>query len=1435
MNTKTTKLLAVLAVFTFAFVALAAEFSADESEAADADADVVTIPMEAVIHDVAGVVDDKDIWTEYNVDFSGLNITVTTKGLKAHMCDEEFWLGYWTGLGFTFEIAGGSSITIDGVKWYSSPVPFDVDHANWSDRQALAEWTIGETTYKGFTDYTALSKETYYALQWMSGDTVVATTGVYDVKYDTGYFNDPFDVSSYDGKNYTGIKGNFPKGIKLTVPGNNTNVDISLMEVTGTITTTKTADNKTEKWVVEAAGFNGSVNPATWDLTTFTGGSLTLTSGDFEKDVSAINCNLTIAANATLELTSESGTTITGDLTVKGTLILDENLILNGNGKLWGTIKAADLQNIVEITVNVPEGKEKVEFTAYTGSKLASVEVERGIGNVDIDLSGATADAYISGEISTKGTIYSALQNVTFGDCVVLGTADVTFKGTVTIPEGVTVEVEDGAFFKIMGQYGRLFVYGTLIIKGAEINTAGLQIEGGKVENNGIMTLDYAGTAGNHAPLVDVKADSTFVNKGLITISEDSCLKSAVNIENAADGIIVINGEMEFAITEEGQTPITIINSGVITIDSEVVSDPEEGYSHEIAIKNAAAGAKVEIVWTTVKITVDDDKFTSEKNKIVSGHNSIVITPGENVAKYGGITIVSMTYKVDDTKKMTAFSINGDLEVKSKTPATAVGNVAITLSGDQGYCGFTVDVALYLSNVVPLTITGTELYVSGLMAVDSTCDVQNSGEITVVGSLLSQVGITTGTVNAAGYEIPKDTAQGTPRIYVYTNFPDAVEGAVHAGVDTVNVTGEVDVYENVVIPVGMAVKVKDNNATLTIEKDIVVEVEFDETVKTILDNSGTIEVYGKLVYDNAKKSMKGAEPVSDVKMTLGDTAVYTTLAWAIADVGTEEAVVTLNNATTIEDDITIPENVTVDTNDNDLTVSAKLTIDGILLINGGEYKVGDEKKANVVVNGAIMNELPMDYYEGKYPAGLYLYIDATGTYVIGSIDDAEEWALVADDDYGLKYFGDLKTAAISFDSEATLVFNGEVAAQTMNVGSGAKVTFMDDVAIDHVTVGEAVLIFEEDAIINGEFESSVGVIGFDNAFVNDTSAIIVAVTDAGTRMGLAGDISYSGEEEEPVVTSGDITIGANLSGLFVESGTVTIARNINIDEIAVGGDLVFGGKYTLTSKLMRVYGSVTVPEGAQVDVRALLVGIYLKYDISATAEVTGNVTAYVALVATGATVPESISGMNYHTDVYVEGAVYMTAYTDYKHVEFLEDLDYVVIECSDPNALGPYWYDEDGTPLETADIGEYEAIYGFFNYNVYELKIVTDAGVKSVAINGTELINAAHESNVFELPEDVRIPTGTYKVTYTLKSGYQGNAVLSTYTGTILKDNTFVISPGGDLLNVFQLTGTEQIPEPDPVTPEEQSEWTVTAILLAVLVALIAIIAVIIALRLNRS
>ncbi|MBR4203636.1 MAG: hypothetical protein IKQ93_08710, partial [Candidatus Methanomethylophilaceae archaeon] len=171
---------------------------------------------------------------------------------------------------------------------------------------------------------------------------------------------------------------------------------------------------------------------------------------------------------------------------------------------------------------------------------------------------------------------------------------------------------------------------------------------------------------------------------------------------------------------------------------------------------------------------------------------------------------------------------------------------------------------------------------------------------------------------------------------------------------------------------------------------------------------------------------------------------------------------------------------------------------------------------------------------------------------------------------------------------------------------------------------------------------------------------------------------------------------------------------------------------------------------------------------------------------------------------------------------------------------------EGGTTPATGTIGTSTTAYANIIYDIYKVFIYTDAGVKSVSIDGKVLVSPASGQNVFYTVENLK--AGNHKVTYTLKDGYSGEAILYTSEHVILPNLGFETSgmeteyvehkesPAGYYAMVtLELSGTEPTPEPEPVEPEKESEWTVTTILLCVLVVLIAIMAVIVALRLNRN
>jgi len=1105
-------------------------------------------------------------------------------------------------------------------------------------------------------------------------------------------------------------------------------------------------------------------------------------------------------------------------LVIKGVVV---DLTNNKTVRLYG-----DIGYTTGVNPIVNHGKLVNEGTVYIMLADAKIVTASTTGTGNIDTSAVSEEVSISGNIITAITTFNEYQIVTFiGNTTLKAGAQIIFKGSAIIPEGVTVTIEDGSSMSMETAFGKLHNDGTIIVQGVNGTTAGLTISAANAVNDGTISADYSGNA--LTEVISVKANSNFTNNGVITVGEKSRLATATaNFVNSATGVITVYGDLT------GTDAAAIKNSGSVAIASEVNTEA-------IKVSNAAAGANVVVYQTAKKITVNDDAFKG--TGITKGENVIVVDLADGAAgtTVGGFTITSQTYKYSATVlKATALTISGTFSV-DPAPAAVANNVDLKLTNGTYGCIAVTD-ALALSGVdLSLTSATTELYVSGIMSIDDTCTNANAGEITVVGTLMSTVNLLNGTVNAARYDVPADATLGTKKTYVYTTVPAAVEAAEAAEIKTVTVTGTVDVESNVVVPAGMTLKIE--NATVNIAEDVEVEIESDGTTTAVLNStSGTINVYGKLVIDDVSKAKKGTVTIiSEVLLKSGVTEVYTTLAWALADIGSEEATLTLCGDTVVKKNTTIPENITVDTNGYGFTVqNVELTIDGTLYIAPGtDYTVTGDN-GEIVLNGAIMKDTKMEYTDGKaYPAGLYFSIGDSSMYVIGSIEDAEAWAVLADNDR-LVYYGDLETTAINFDVNAILIFEDSVKALSMDAGSGAKITFKDDVAIATATIGACTLTFNEGIAIAGNFVSPVGSILFLDSEAVETSTITVTAADKPV-MTLTGTIGI-GEaiDDFQVATVGDVTIKATLDELTVGDGTTTIAANCYIGAFKVYGELVVKAGYKMTALAGLVYGSLVAEDATSTvsaaSVNLSWIGVGIEYDYtSSAASVAGTVNAILAFVGVGSDVSDSsIADMIYQTEVYVEDDLFLTAYAATSGIEFMDSLENLNISPSDPSAKSLGWFDEDGNDVdEDATVGQYDEIYALFNYNVYDVQIITDAGIKSVAINGIELKNMS--GNVFEVP--AFLTAGTYKVTYTLKNGYSGTAVLSTSTGTILKDNSFVISPGSDTELSFQLAGTEPTPEPEPVTPEEQSEWTITTILLVILVILIAIMAVIVALRLNRN
>ena len=253
---------------------------------------------------------------------------------------------------------------------------------------------------------------------------------------------------------------------------------------------------------------------------------------------------------------------------------------------------------------------------------------------------------------------------------------------------------------------------------------------------------------------------------------------------------------------------------------------------------------------------------------------------------------------------------------------------------------------------------------------------------------------------------------------------------------------------------------------------------------------------------------------------------------------------------------------------------------------------------------------------------------------------------------------------------------------------------------------------------------------------------------------------------------------------------------------------------------------------------------FAKSDITtgASASVTGDITLIDhAVAAPGTTVPEAFTKDDsvYNTTVLkVKGEVYATVYS----VDGCQDK----LETINPHVENAYcagWYDKDGSAdnktFPNVDEAEAKIVY-----DIYKIVLKADEGIADVYLNGQAmfygLVSDDNNTGRYYYAYTAKVSAGDYKVTYTLKNGWSGEAKLTgeNVTGTSFKATGTPTGNDTTIQLVYQLSGVEKSGYVEPVTPSEDNGddgLTITDYLLIVLVVLIVIMAVIVAMRLMRS
>lgn len=1117
-----------------------------------------------------------------------------------------------------------------------------------------------------------------------------------------------------------------------------------------------------------------------------------------------------------------------------------------------GTLDLGDYVNMdSKGSVTSSTGKGVINTTATSSVEFSGPMIGvAGDGNIiNNNSSWSTITLNDGAEINAQTSIIasSTQEIVIAGDVTVVAGGVIDMSGKLTINEGATLTLEEGAKI-IVNNMGIVTVNGDLVIeKGAA----------------SAETFIYNGSEMTVAGTVDIQGVDAFICNGPVSVSGTMNIGEDASA-NFTAGLTIANGGN---LNIDGVAKGKVTNNGTVTIDTEV-----SGNDLDIQMGNGAVLDIVSLVGT-VDVSDSETPYTIQGVKYTIGADKANIMTFTDVS---GVKI-SETLEIKTDKNGDRYAVNStfisgavgqakDASGNALTTASieiSAGTVQVTDTLDLGKIAFSVGVG------GTLKVSGTINAIENEITTDKKMVISGKGTIDVTGSIKTLNAITTTKVNAAHYTVKEGTVE--------YNYYSTLGAAIAANADDIDILGALVIDSDVTIPAGTIVSATDKTDSILIKENATVTVAFTDGTSGKFDNGTVeIEVEGTLITENLRKSAVNENYViSDVATKNGDAAQFTNIYKALDDAQAGDKVtITKNGNITLNKDISVKSGVTLVIPeesgiivDNGMTV----TVDGTLE-NNGTYTinkaieddpettgVNEAKGAGATVVNGLFKTVSSDQYTAQIAGAYFVYDDmdciAPLSFVAENIGDLESDATI---------YGDVTVEDI------TLTYTGEDAF-TLTVDASANFTAgtinLDNVAFNFNGRTNATIVIAEGTFVlkdvAGGNITDVITYNADNT-ENHVATLSGAVKNATTvedetTVYLDGSVSVSGTADIANVISVDFEVdviiaegatvgvsntkfadasvfnaGKTDSNMVTVNGTMVIeSTNVSFDSITVSGTVSVAAdqKYTATVNDALYAGvSVAVKDGKKIvtdlGTGAVIDGLVLG----------SSATAYASSSATvGASIVDS-QGMK-STVYYVDDAVYVTAYT-----KDSVDIDSIVANVTDARFNG--WvnadkepattYDSDGKVVTSEDIGAigFTEVYADIDYNVYTVSIRTDGGIGSVAIDGNLMTN--NGGNTFTMSG---LTAGEHKVTYTLKNGFQGEAVLSS-SDLAVSGNTFTLTGDFDTTYVLNLAGTE--PADQTIVIEGgnnggSDSLGLTDYLLIILVILIVIMAIIVASRMMRS
>ena len=543
--------------------------------------------------------------------------------------------------------------------------------------------------------------------------------------------------------------------------------------------------------------------------------------------------------------------------------------------------------------------------------------------------------------------------------------------------------------------------------------------------------------------------------------------------------------------------------------------------------------------------------------------------------------------------------------------------------------------------------------------------------------------------------------------------------------------------------------------------------------------------------------------------------------------------------------------------------------------------------STVIVNGKLMSGIETVYGNGQVEDE-----EGTDTSTYNALFKNGDGAPIAGAYYteGAYYvIAGLETALKDVSViESEILIHGKVVAGDISVKGTenltkiivkADATISESITATDKTIGTALsvksialdgvaLVVESD-IKAGYFTGSA-VIGDASVTANHATGFEFSVKDS--KALLKGTVNISSDKTDAFgIAAGTVYTDASFAVTVKTEGTAPAVKNLNAMTVAAGATFAAEGDSTIAALV--VDGTLSVPANKSMTVTELTVNGTVSVDAATSTSASGTLKVtnlYIGitekdttgaaaafsgpvgfttdkakvLVSNDASVDDafvaSLDGLN-TTKVNVNGSVWFTAYGK-GSVTF--DLKTVPVQNVELNGWAKT---EGGEVLKSgANVREtfgftgaayFENLYALIDTQVYEIVIKADEGIADVYLNGQAMAYGlvSNGNGGFYYAYSATVAAGDYKVTYTLKNGWSGDAKLA---GDNVTGMSFSVSGDYSAQKVYQLTGVEKSGYVEPVTPSEDKSddgLTITDYLLIVLVVLIVILAVIVAMRMMRS